>query len=92
MEQLKPSRPESYLALAIISTIICCVPLGIVSILYATKVNSLYEDGSFDEATRASKNAKTWGLITIGAGVLIYLGVFLIYGAILMAALSNGDF
>jgi len=90
MEQLKPSRPDSYLALSIISTIVCCLPIGIVSIIYATKVNSLYEDGHYNEANRASKNAKTWGLVSIGMGVLIYLSVFLIYGAIIMAALSNG--
>ena len=40
----KPQRPNSYLALAIISTILCCLPTGIVSIIYATKVNSLYQD------------------------------------------------
>lgn len=58
MEQIKPTRPDSYLALAIISTILCCLPTGIVSIIYATKVNSLYEDGNYDEAVRASKNPK----------------------------------
>ena len=92
MEQLRPTRPDSYLALAIISTILCCLPIGIVSIVYATKVNSLYADGNYDEANRASKNAKTWGLVSIGIGVLFYLGFFLIYGAIIMAALSNGNY
>lgn len=92
MEFIKPDRPNSYLALALISTIICCMPIGIVSIIYATKVNSSYEDGYYDEANRASRNAKTWGLVSIGVGVLFFLGIFLLYGAILMAALSNGDF
>jgi hypothetical protein len=68
------------------------MPLGIVSIVYAAKVNSLYEDGNYDEAIRASKNAKNWGIASIVTGVVIYLGVVLIYGAILMAALSNGSF
>jgi len=92
MEQLRPPRPDSYLALALISTIVCCLPIGIVSIIYATKVNSLYADGYYDEANRASKNAKTWGLVSIGIGVLFFLGIFLIYGAIIMAALSNGNY
>lgn len=92
MEQLRPTRPDSYLALAIISTILCCLPIGIVSIVYATKVNSLYADGNYEEANKASKNAKTWGLVSIGIGVLFYLGFFLIYGAIIMAALSNGNY
>jgi len=92
MDNQRPPRPNSYLALSIISTIICCMPIGIVSIVYATKVNSSYEDGNYDEAIRSSKNAKTWGLVSIGIGVLFYLGFFLLYGAILAAAISNGDF
>jgi len=92
MEQIKPPRPDSYLALAIISTIICCLPLGIVSIIYATKVNSLYADGNYDEAIRASKNAKTWGLVSVGVAVVGLLIYILIFGVAIFGALSSGDF
>ena len=33
-----PPMPDNYLALAIISTIFCCLPFGVVSIVYATQV------------------------------------------------------
>ena len=92
MEQIRPPRPNSYLALSIISTILCCLPTGIVSIIYATKVNSSYEDGNYDEAIRASKNAKTWGLVSIGIAVVGWLLYMLIFGVALFGALSNGDF
>lgn len=92
MEQIKPKRPDSYLALAIISTILCCLPLGIVSIIYSTKVNSLYEDGKYDEAERASKNAKTWGLVSMGVALLGLILYFLIFGVALFSALGSGDF
>jgi len=92
MEQIKPPRPDSYLALAIISTIICCLPLGIVSIIYATKVNSLYADGNYEEAIRASKNAKTWGLVSVGVAVVGLLIYILIFGVAIFGALSSGDF
>ncbi|GGH47932.1 hypothetical protein IA57_00210 [Mangrovimonas yunxiaonensis] len=88
--EIKPTRPNSYLALAIISTILCCLPAGIVSIIYATKVNTLYEDGKYDEAEKASKNAKTWGIVSIALAVLIYVVVFAIYGLAIFAALANG--
>ena len=83
----QPKRPSSYLALAIISTIICCLPAGIVSIVYATKVNGLYQDGKYEEAKRASRNAKTWGLVSVGIafiGIIIYLLIFglAIFGSI----------
>ena len=92
MEQIKPPRPDSYLALAIISTIICCLPLGIVSIIYATKVNSLYADGNYEEAIKASKNAKTWGLVSVGVAVVGLLIYILIFGVAIFGALSSGDF
>ena len=92
MEQIKPTRPNSYLALSIISTILCRLPTGIVSIIYATKVNSSYEDGNYDEANKASKNAKTWGLVSIGVAVVGWLIYILIFGVALFGAMSNGNF
>lgn len=91
MEQ-QPKRPNNYLALAIISTILCCLPAGIVSIVYSTKVNSLYEDGKYDEAERASKNAKTWGLVSIGLAVVGLVLYFIFFGFAILGAMSNGDF
>lgn len=85
----KPQRPGSYLALAIISTILCCLPTGIVSIIYATKVNSLYEDGNYNEAIKASKNAKTWGLVSIGIAVLGWVLYILIFGIAMFGAIAS---
>lgn len=85
----KPARPSSYLALAIISTILCCLPTGIVSIIYATKVNSAYEDGKYDEANKASKNAKTWGLVSIGIALLGWLVYILIFGVAFLGAIAG---
>lgn len=88
----KPSRPSSYLALAIISTILCCLPTGIVSIVYAAKVNSLYESGNYDEALKASKNAKTWGFVSLGIGligIILYLAVF---GLAIFGSIANSGY
>jgi len=46
---------KSHLAIAIIATLLCCVPLGIVSIIYATKVSQLVSLGKIAEAQEASK-------------------------------------
>ncbi|UJH66870.1 CD225/dispanin family protein [Allomuricauda sp. SCSIO 65647] len=68
-------KPNDYLALAIISTILCCPPTGIVSIIYATKVSDAYYRGAYEEAERASKSAKLWGL----AGIILPLAFFMLY-------------
>ena len=88
MEQIenynKPPRPSNYLVLAILSTIACCLPLGIVSIIYAAKVNSEYDHGNYLAAESASKNAKIWGLVSVGAFVLIMVLYFIIIGLALI--------
>lgn len=78
--ETKPTRPDSYLALAIISTILCCLPAGIVSIIYSTKVNSLYADGKYDEALSASRNAKTWGIVSVALALFGWIIYVLFFG------------
>ena len=90
--EMKPPRPNSYLALAIISTILCCMPAGIVSIVYATQVNSAYEDGNYDKARRASNNAKTWGIVSIAAAGVFWVLYILIFGLAFFGAAVNGEF
>ncbi len=85
----KPPRPNNYLAIAIISTILCCLPAGIVSIVYSTKVNSEYDSGNFDAAERASKNAKTWAFVSIGIALLGWIVYVAIFGLAFLGAMSG---
>ena len=55
----KPPKPDNYLVWAILTTILCCLPFGIVSIVYSSKVDKLYFNGQYDEALAKSKSAKT---------------------------------
>ncbi|MDH7446850.1 CD225/dispanin family protein [Aquimarina sp. 2201CG14-23] len=92
MEANQP-RPNNHLALAIISTILCCLITGIVSIIYSTQVNTKYDAGDYEGAMAASKNAKLWGLIGIIGGVAVWIVMFLIYGVALFSVLgANGNF
>lgn len=62
----RPPKPNNHLAWAILSTIFCCLPLGIVSIVYSSKVDGLYNagdiKGAYDAANKASSYA-LWGTI-----------------------------
>ena len=53
-----PIRPKNWLVESILVTILCCLPFGIVGIINASKVNSLYDQGLYDESIRSSANAK----------------------------------
>ena len=66
-------HPSSYLALAIIVTVCCCIPFGIVSIVYASKVDSCWNNGLYDEARENSRKARNWALWGIGLVALFYL-------------------
>lgn len=87
--ETKPVRPSSYLALAIISTILCCLPAGIVSIIYAAKVNSHYDNGNYDEAIKASKNAKTWGIVSVVIALFSWIIYALIFGLAFLGIVAS---
>lgn len=72
------SKPDNYLVWAILSTLFCCMPFGIVSIIYSCKVNGLWEQGRYDEARKAANNAKTWALASAGCGLLIFAFYFVV--------------
>ncbi len=52
--------PPNRLALAILCTIFCFTPFGIVAIVKATSVNSLWAQGRWGEAYRTSRSVKNW--------------------------------
>ena len=64
-------KPSSYLGWAVASCILCCLPLGIVAIVFAAQVNDKWLRGDYDGARRASENAQMW---TIAAFVLGIVG------------------
>lgn len=64
------TKPKSYLALAIISTILCCLPLGIVSIVFAAKVDNSWNAGDFFGAEDFSRKAKRWGIAAVITGLV----------------------
>ena len=79
----QPIKPNNNLILAIFTTICCCLPLGIVGIVYATKVDTLYNTGQYEAAYRAADDAKKWSLIglVVGAiGVAIYVVAVVLFG------------
>jgi hypothetical protein len=71
------AKPDNYLVFAIISTVLCCLPLGIVSIIHSTKVDNLWNAGRFEEAKTASNQAKQFAIYAAIAGVVV-IGIYLI--------------
>lgn len=63
--------PPNYLIPAILVTIFCCLPLGVVAIIFATQVNGKYQAGDIAGAEEASRKAKMFVMIAAGIGVVV---------------------
>lgn len=79
------AKPDNYLVFAILTTVLCCLPLGIVSIIHSTKVDNLWNSGQYAQATAASNQAKQFAIYAAIAGVIV-IGIYLL----LVAAGSAG--
>lgn len=62
-----------YLVLAIISTVCCCPPFGIVAIVYAARINNAIIANDSAEAQRAAGNARIWLIVAYAVGILMWI-------------------
>lgn len=77
--EVPPMKPANWLWQSIVATLLCCLPFGVVGIIFAAKVDSLYNSGRYAESVKASKNAKTWTLVAVGAGLLYFIVVVIMF-------------
>ncbi len=59
----------NYLVQSILVTLCCCMPFGIVAIVFAAKVDGLVSGGQLARAREASDKAKMWCWIGFGLGI-----------------------
>lgn len=75
-----PKKPANNLVWGILTTIFCCLPLGIVSILQANKVDTLYSRGMYSEAADAANKAKKWAVYALVAGLSFWFIYVILIG------------
>jgi Interferon-induced transmembrane protein len=69
--QAGPSGPPpNYLVWAILSTLFCCLPAGIVAIVFAAQVNGKWAAGDWQGAAASSARARTWVIVSAIVGVI----------------------
>lgn len=88
----RPQRPDTNLVWAILSTIFCCLPFGIASIVYAAQVDGLYSRGEYAAAQAASDKALKFAKISAIVAVACWLLYILIYVVFIGMILSAGSF
>ncbi|MEP7034869.1 MAG: CD225/dispanin family protein [Actinomycetota bacterium] len=77
--------PPNYLVWAILSTILCFLPLGIVAIVFSAQVNSKWAMGDVAGAQKASGLAKKLTIWTVVLGVVLFAlaGILAVAGVLL---------
>jgi hypothetical protein len=84
-------KPPSYLVWSILTTLFCCLPFGIVSIVFAAQVDSKYNAGDYAGSMASSKNAKKWAIIAaVSSLVLIALYVLVIVFVAIASSSTSG--
>lgn len=79
------TQPDNYLVWAILTTVFCCLPLGIVSIVKSSQVSGLWAQGRYAEAHNASEDAKKWAIWSAIVGAIIIVIVIITNVAVMSA-------
>lgn len=77
--------PPNYLVWAILTTLCCCLPLGVVSIVFSAQVNSKWAQGDRAGAQDASNKAKNFAIW----GAVIGFFVQAVFGVLWIAAIGS---
>lgn len=72
------------------STLFCCLPLGIVAIIHAAKVDGLYRSGDYSGAQEAADNAKKYAQYGLIVGLIV--GVIYFFIGMAGSMLFLGDY
>ena len=75
----------NYLVWAILATLFCCLPFGIVAIVYAAKVDGMLAGGDYHGAVEASNKAKMWSWVSFGIPVVFGVLYFLFMMVVVMS-------
>jgi len=82
LQELAPKKIDNNLTLAILVTVLCCLPFGIVGIVQAAQVNAKAQGGDITGAEECARKAKKWSLWGLGLGLAVYG----LYGLVILAA------
>ncbi len=80
--------PPNYLVWSILTTLFCCLPLGIASIVFAAQVNTKWTAGDAAGALDSSQKAKKFAIWSAIAGPIVFILYALLGG---LAALSGNS-
>jgi ABC-type Fe3+ transport system permease subunit len=85
------SKPANNMVWAILTTVLCCLPFGVVSIVYASQVDGKWNSGDHAGAQEAADKAKRWAIISAVVGVVAVVLYLLVVVVIIGASNDNSN-
>lgn len=77
LDDIPPLKPNNWLWQSILATLFCCIFFGVIGIVYAARVDSLYYRGLYAEAEHSAKKAKMWTLLAV-VTMVVYIAISII--------------
>lgn len=62
--------PPNYLVWTVLVTVMCCVPLGVISLIYSSQVKTKYNAGDIEGAKKASSKTELWLILAFVLGLI----------------------
>jgi hypothetical protein len=84
-----PDPPDNHLVAAILTTLFCCLPFGIVAIVKSSQVNSKWAAGDYQGAMMASDEAKTWWKRALIIGLIVNILIVILYVVLFVVVAAN---
>ena len=86
-------KPDNNLVWAIVTTLLCCLPLGVVAIIKSSSVDKLWAAGDVAGAQAAAEEAKRWSVWGMIAGgiwtLLVVIGTVILFAVGILGAAST---
>jgi Interferon-induced transmembrane protein len=67
---------------AILTTLFCCLPFGIVSIVYAAQVDGRRAAGDIEGARTAAEKARFWAIVSAVSVPVVLILWFILFGGL----------
>lgn len=73
LDVLRSRVPKTWMIEAVLTTIFCCIPFGIVAIIYASRVAPYWRKGFYGESIASSNKAGLWVKISVVLTIMIWV-------------------
>lgn len=65
------AKPDNYLVWTILSTILCCLPIGAVGIYFSTQVDKLWAQGDLAGAQEKARSARNLAIVAAVVSIVL---------------------